>query len=165
MFNGIRTIYARGLNKGLRSKFCISSWVWQKMPDECRRSQRPKRNEYNNKNEDNSLNTLNEKNQTLMYLFPVKLWLFSLQLSKDQNYTCIHVYIWWLSLLCRSSSPQSAKINRDSTHDSPGRFLETPVTCVTNKIAFLLILAPYTLIWLLKPDTYFVTEKTRATCR
>ena len=65
MVKGIRTVYPRGLNKELGSKFCKGyliwlegSWVWQETPVEGWWVYWLKHCVYNNKDEDNSLNTL-----------------------------------------------------------------------------------------------------------
>ena len=59
---GIRTDDPRGFNKGRSSKFPEGSRVRQ-IPEEGRRTYRPKRCGNNNKDEDNSPKTLNDKNQ------------------------------------------------------------------------------------------------------
>ena len=61
MANGIRTVELCRFNKGRSSKFDVGSWVWQ-IPEEDRRTYRPKRYRNNNKDEDNSPKTLNDKN-------------------------------------------------------------------------------------------------------
>ena len=62
MANGIRTGDPRGFNKGRSSKFREGSRVRQ-IPEEGRRTYRPKRYWNNNKDEDNSPKNLNDKNQ------------------------------------------------------------------------------------------------------
>ena len=61
MFNGIRTIYPHGLNKGFGLKFRVGSRIRQETHKEGRRMRWLKRFEYNNKGEDETLNTLNDK--------------------------------------------------------------------------------------------------------
>ena len=60
MANGIRTGDTRRFNKGRSSKFREGSRVRQ-IPEEGRRTYRPKRCGNNNKDEDNSPKTLNDK--------------------------------------------------------------------------------------------------------
>ena len=62
MANGIRTGDPHGFNKGRSSKFREGSWVRQ-IPEESRRTYRPKHCGNNNKDEDNSPKTLNDKNK------------------------------------------------------------------------------------------------------
>ena len=62
MGNGIRTSDMRGFNKGRSSKFHEDSRVWQ-IPEEVRRTYRPKRYGNNNKDEDSSPKTIYDKNQ------------------------------------------------------------------------------------------------------
>ena len=61
LVNGIRTGYPRGFNKGRSSEFREGSRVRQ-IPEESRRTYRPKRYGNNNKDEYNSPKTLNDKN-------------------------------------------------------------------------------------------------------
>ena len=61
MVNGIRTGDTRGFNKGRSSKFREGSRVRQ-IPEEGRRTYRPKRCGNSNKDEDNCPKTLNDKN-------------------------------------------------------------------------------------------------------
>ena len=61
MANGIRTGDPRGFNKGRSSKSRVASRV-QQIPEEGRKTYRPKRCENNNKDKDNSPKTLNDKN-------------------------------------------------------------------------------------------------------
>ena len=58
MFNGIRTIYPRGLIE-VSLKFCMGSQVQHETPEEGWRTHRPKYCEYDN--EDNGLNNLSDK--------------------------------------------------------------------------------------------------------
>ena len=62
MANGIRTGDPCGFNKGCSSKFHEGSQV-RKIPEEGRRTYRPKLCGNNNKDEDNNLKTLNDRNQ------------------------------------------------------------------------------------------------------
>ena len=66
MVNGIRTGDPRGSNKGLSSKFREGSRVRQ-IPEEGRRTYRPKRCGNNNKDEDNSPNTLKDKKKMVNF--------------------------------------------------------------------------------------------------
>ena len=73
MVSGMRTVYPHGLNKGVDSKFCDGSRLWQEgsrvpkkgsqveqeIPEEGRRSHRLKRCTDNNEDEDNSPNNTN----------------------------------------------------------------------------------------------------------
>ena len=68
MANGIRTGDPRGFNKGPSSKFRDGFRVRQ-IPEEGRRTYRPKRCENNNKDEDNSPKTLNDIKPTVLLLF------------------------------------------------------------------------------------------------
>ena len=61
MANGIRTDDPRRFSKGRSSKFRVSYRVRQ-IPEEDRRTYRPKRSGNNNKDEDNCPKTLNDKN-------------------------------------------------------------------------------------------------------
>ena len=61
MANRIRTGNPHGFNKGRSSKFRVGSRVRQ-IPEESRRTYRPKRCGNNNKDEDNSPKTFNDKN-------------------------------------------------------------------------------------------------------
>ena len=62
MANGIRTDDPLGFNKGCNSKFREGSRV-RPIPEEGRKTYRPKRCGNNSKDEDNSPKTLNDKNQ------------------------------------------------------------------------------------------------------
>ena len=61
MFNGSRSIYPSGLNKGFGSKFCVGSRVRHETPEEARRTHRSKHCGYNYKYEDTSPNTQSGK--------------------------------------------------------------------------------------------------------
>ena len=61
MANGIRTGDSHGSNKGRSSKFREGSRVRQ-IPEEGRRTYRPKRNGNSNKDEDNKPKSPNDKN-------------------------------------------------------------------------------------------------------
>ena len=70
MANGIRTGDPRGFNKGRSSMFREGSRV-QQIPEEGRRTYRPKHSGNNNKDEDNSSKTLNDKKKyELGFPFP-----------------------------------------------------------------------------------------------
>ena len=72
MANGIRTGDPRGFNKGHSSKFRDGSRV-QQIPEEGRRTYRPKRYGSNNKNEDNSPKTLNDEKTIPGYAAEIQL--------------------------------------------------------------------------------------------
>ena len=65
MANGIRSSDPRGFNKGRSSKFREGSRVRQ-IPEEGRRTYRPKRCRNSEKDEDDSSKTLNDKNSYLI---------------------------------------------------------------------------------------------------
>ena len=66
MVKEIRTICPCGLNKRFNSKFRVDYLVQHKMPEEGRRTHRPKRCEYHKK-EDKSPNILNNKNEEVFH--------------------------------------------------------------------------------------------------
>ena len=76
MANGIKTGDPRGFNKGRSSKFREGSRVRQ-IPEEGRRTYRPKRCGNNNKDEDNSPKTLNDNNflKYIIIVLSVRMWI------------------------------------------------------------------------------------------
>ena len=64
MANGIRTGDPRGFNKGRSSKYRVGSQVRQ-IPEEGRKTYRPKRSGNNNKDEDYGPKTLNDKKRSI----------------------------------------------------------------------------------------------------
>ena len=101
MANGIRTSDPRGFNKGRSLKFHEGSRIWQ-IPEEGRRTYRPKRYGNNNKDEDNSLKTLNDENhqassqkfRQLTCSFLVQFWLNSFHpgFLLESNYCKFQLY-------------------------------------------------------------------------
>ena len=85
MANGIRTGNPRDFNKGRSSKFREGSRVRQ-IPEEGRRTYRPKRYENNNKDEDNSPKNLNDK--SLSFLFNNS--------ESSSSFSCHIQSVFWL---------------------------------------------------------------------
>ena len=95
MANGIRTGDPRGFNKGRSSKFREGSRVRQ-IPEEGRRTYRPKRCGNNNKDEDDSLENLNDKNQQALSQKFRQLIFYSIVLNKFSGLMQCKIIIIWV---------------------------------------------------------------------